>query len=119
MLLAESLALLRLSVSVQRCVSAPVSGDRVSSTPNHDKFVALPIYKERWERFQRQYDRAVKEASDIIRQIDDTRYQRLLTCRYIEALTPQDTAKAMHYSADRERHLHTEALEAFRAIWQK
>lgn len=97
---------------------APVGGDRVSSTPNHDKFAALPICYEKWDKYRRQYARAVEEAKEIIEQIDDPRYRRVLTCRYIEALSPQDTAKAMHYSADRERHLHTEALEAFWGIWQ-
>lgn len=99
-------------------LSPPAGGVRVSSTPNHDKFASLPIYEERWHDYKRKYDRAVRQASAIIEQIPDDRYQGILTHRYIEALTPQDSAQAMNYSVDWERHLHNEALEAFRRIWK-
>ena len=77
-------------------------------------YSAISIKAEKLERLRKQYDKAVKAASEIIDRLEDERYQAVLTHRYIEIMSPKESAKAMHYSMNWECEIHRNAIEAFK-----
>ena len=99
--------------------TAPLDGERVSSSRIGNREDALVIAGDKRDRLKRQYDRAVSEAMRIIDLLDDERHQDILTLRYVAGLTPAECAKTMHYSASWERELHRDAIEAFKRAWKK
>jgi hypothetical protein len=93
--------------------AAPPMGDKVVGAGGNDMYVSIGIKAEKLERLRRQYDRAVRTASEVISRLEDARHRAVLTHRYIEGMTPKESAQASHYSMDWERTIHREAIKAF------
>ena len=53
--------------------AAPPMGDKVRGSGGHDMYSAISIKAEKLERLRKQYDKAVKAASEIIDRLEDER----------------------------------------------
>ena len=92
-------------------------GEKVQSTPTGDRFadmVAALADKDRTRTelifaYEVQRDQIVDEILGLGVDI----YEDLLFRRYVQEETLEQIAVAMHYSYDRVRHLHGEALQFF------
>lgn len=93
--------------------TAPIASDRVKTSYTGNREDALLIAGERLQELREEYNRVLQETTAIIADLEDTRFQDILTNRYIIGMSPSASARAMHYSIDWERALHRSALEAF------
>ena len=92
-------------------------GEKVQSSPTGDRFadlVAALADKDRTRTelifaYEVQRDQIVDQILDLGVDI----YEDLLFRRYVQEETLEQIAVAMHYSYDRVRHLHGEALQFF------
>lgn len=100
-------------------------GDKVQVSPTNMMEKLVPLLVEVEEEYGRQIVRYHTEMQKRIGQIAAMRpdYAEVLRLRYVEGngrpLRLEEIALRMHMSFDRVRHLHGEALEAFRRRWLK
>lgn len=92
--------------------------DRVQTSPKQDTWTLsvdkLADLDQEIERMIREYARAKDLIISQICDMEDGRYIRILHKRYIQYKTLGTIADEMGYSEDRIKHLHGEALDAFR-----
>lgn len=102
--------------------------DRVQVSPSNkleELMAKIDEEAEKWARLRAKYEREVRKRIDMISKMPRPDYSKLLRLRYIESdeqgriLTFEAIACRMGYSYNRIRHMHGEALEAFRRQYLK
>lgn len=97
--------------------------DRVQVSPSNkleELMAKIDEEAEKWAKLRAKYDREVRKRTDMINRMPKPDHAELLRLRYLEEdkygrmLTFEAIACRMNYSYNRIRHLHGEALEAFR-----
>lgn len=96
-----------------------MASERVTESHKHDKFVSLVIADEKRKALRLEYDDLYPKVRAIIDSIEDDRYVKILTYRYLCGMSAAESARRMSYSKDWERHLHLEALKAFEEAQKK
>lgn len=98
--------------------SPQIEGDRVQTSPSGDPPWMGYIYK--WDELTQQigdeWNELIEKRHTIISQINsmtDSRYVEILYKRYVEYKRFKRIAREMHYSEERVKHLHLEALLKF------
>lgn len=90
--------------------------EKVQSSPRDtfsDNMAKLVDREAQLESLCDVYDTMVAHILDEILQMPNQLYSSILYKRYASGLSLDEIAKILHYSHDRVRHLHGEALAAF------
>ena len=90
--------------------------EKVQSSPRDtfsDNMAKLVDREAQLESLCDVYDTMVAHILDEILQMPNELYSSILYKRYASGLSLDEIAKILHYSHDRVRHLHGEALAAF------
>lgn len=90
--------------------------EKVQSSPRDtfsDNMAKLVDRETQLESLCDVYDTMVAHILDEILQMPNELYSSILYKRYASGLSLDEIAKILHYSHDRVRHLHGEALAAF------
>lgn len=109
----------REEAKAMRCSAVYTSGlpgqsNRVSSVEHYAcKLVDL---ERELDRQTDEYVDLKREARALVDTLRNKRYRDILTWRYFNGLNWAQIAKDGHYSEDRAKHLHGEALLAFQKI---
>ena len=103
-------------------VNIGISGDKVQTSPkdNFSETMARIIDRQtELERLCSVYDEMMVHILDEILQMPNEIYSSILYKRYAVGLSLGEIAGVLHYSVDRVKHLHGDALRAFEAQYPK
>lgn len=97
--------------------------DRVQVSPSNkleELMARIDEEAEKWARMRVRYDRKLRKVTEQIRRMPNPTHAEILRLRYLDSdkdgrmLTFEAISCRMGYSYGRIKHLHGEALEAFR-----
>ena len=96
--------------------------DHVQTSPENrmeEIMIRIDAESQKWVRMRIRYEREVRKRVDQISKLGNADYSELLMLRYVDLddgrqRSLEEIAYRMHKSYQRVRHMHGEALEAFR-----
>ena len=96
--------------------------DHVQTSPENrfeEMMIRIDAESRKWVRMRIRYEREVRKRVDQISKLGNPDYSELLMLRYVDLVdgrqrSLEEIAYRMHKSYPRIKHMHGEALEAFR-----